>query len=122
MGRTAFKLQVQSHRIVAGVEDEQGLAVLPGQPTQQSADLTGGDEVCILIRAHAPGVCGRNPGVAGEAELGHELVARTGDDGPSGRAAAGMVIASPVGADLRSASRPGTPVYRVDPSAVGVTS
>ena len=87
-----FELQLQPHRIVAGVEDEQGLGAMLGQATEQTADLLGGDEVGVLLRSHAPDVCGGYPGVAGEAELGDELVVPSGDDGLPGGVAAWVVI------------------------------
>jgi hypothetical protein len=57
-----------------GVEDEQGIHALLGQPMEQSAGLFEGYEIRILFRFHAPDVCRGHPGVPLESELRDELV------------------------------------------------
>jgi len=106
--------------IVASVEDEQGSGVLPGQPPQQTAYLLGGEEVSILLRTHPPGIGGGDPGVAREAELGHELVCPPGDNRLTGGVAARMVVVSSAGTGLRIAARPGASVNRVDAGAARI--
>ena len=101
-----FQSALQLHRIVASVEDEHAAGLWLGQPSHQGPHLRGGDLVGVLRRLYPPGIDGRNPRVALEAELGHELVGPAGNDGLAGGVAGRVVVVPPLGARLRVAAGP----------------
>jgi hypothetical protein len=73
---------------------------------EQAADLFDGYEIRILLRPHTPDVCRTHPGVPLEAEFCDELVVPSGDDGLTGRVAAGVVVVPVIRAAFGVAARP----------------
>jgi hypothetical protein len=94
---------LQLRRIVAGVEDEQGLRPLAGEALEYTSDLVDGKRISVLDRMHPPHVEGSRPAIALEAELSEPLVGPPGDDGLASRVARRMVPRS----GLASASQRG---------------
>jgi hypothetical protein len=70
----SFQGALEFHRVVAGIQDEDGWGYRFGQPLDQGTQLLGGGFVGVLRRPYSPGVHGRNPRVSLEAELRDELV------------------------------------------------
>ena len=78
----AFKLLLESHRIVASVEDEQrSIHTSVWHPLQQGAYLPSGYSVSVFGRMNLLDVHWSHPGVAAEADLGDDLVSSAGDEG-----------------------------------------
>ncbi len=77
----AFKLLLESHRIVASVEDEQrSIHTSAWHSLQQGAYLLSGYSVSVFGRMDPLDVHWSHPGVAAEADLGDDLVSPAGYD------------------------------------------
>ncbi len=75
LARAPLQSLLHLHRIVAGIEDEQGdRELFPSEPTEQGLHLLGGDHVGVLGGPDALHVHGGGPTLAGEVEPGDELV------------------------------------------------
>ena len=116
LGGYLFLLQIEleAHRVVAVVEDEQRLTVALCLAIDELPDLFGGHLVGVLRRLHPPSINRCDPGVTLEGEPGDQLVGPACDDGLTGGVARGVVEIAALGAGLRVAARPGANVYRVD--------
>jgi len=120
-GRHARLAQVkrQLHRVIAGVEDEQGDRAVGGQGARPLFDLRRRHAVRVLAGAHAPHIEGRRPAIAGQAQVVEPRVGPTRDDGLACRVARRVVVVAPRGAGLGVATRPDAVVDGVDRRPVG---
>jgi len=108
---------LQLHGIVARVEDEHGSEIpLHGRPAQaqERLYLLCANPVGLLRRVDARDVHGGCPALAGEVELGDELVGPACDDGLAGRVAGRVVVETALGARLRVATIPYAHVHGKD--------
>jgi len=107
LGGAAFEISLQPDGIVASVKDEQGWFTAFAALSGEAAHLRYGRIIAILIWRNTTRVHRGDPRVAGEADLGDELVGPASDDGLSVRVPGWMVVISSLGAALGIAAGPG---------------
>jgi hypothetical protein len=112
--RAPLQCPLQFDGVVTCVEDEQWGGLSFFKPTQQSANLLGGDHVGVLGRPDTLHVHGGGPALAGEVELRDELVGPSGHDGLAGGVAGRVVVEAALWAALGVAARPHAHVHGVD--------
>jgi hypothetical protein len=110
----SFQALLQSHRIIARIEDEHGCIVAVWQPVQMCSHLLRGHAVGIFFWLDPTSIYRCHPRVTLEAHTRHELVAPSGDDGLPGGVAARVVMVTARRAALRVAPRPRGNAHRVD--------